>query len=74
MKNISYEVNELETFNFIAGVASILSLIISICAFTKVYNIKKQINLNDNSTSKVKQHALVVGNKDTTVTQTGRES
>lgn len=43
----------METFNIIAGVASIVSLIISIFAINKVYKVEKNINISvDKSTGK----------------------
>ncbi len=52
----------METFNIIAGIASIVSLLISIFAISKVYKIEKNINIsvdksvgNNQSQNKTKQ-------------------
>ncbi|KAB1065978.1 hypothetical protein [Salibacter halophilus] len=52
----------METFNIIAGICSILGLLIALFVANKVITIKKTIN--DNSTNKVKQSKNKVKNGD----------
>lgn len=65
----------METFNIIAGVASIVSLLISVFAINKVYKIEKNINIsvdksvgNNQFQNKTKQSIKGSGN-----VQSGRD-
>jgi len=66
----------MDLFNIIAGGASILSLLISIFAISKVYKIEKNINIsvdksvgNNQSQNKIKQSIKGSGN-----VQSGRDT
>lgn len=64
----------METFNIIAGVASVVSLIISIFAINKVYKIEKNINISvDKSTGKQSQNQIKQSIKGDNNIQSGRD-
>jgi hypothetical protein len=57
----------MDTFNIIAGIASILSLLLTCFVANKVYNISNKINQDIKETKNIK----AVKNKDTTISQAG---
>jgi len=52
----------MEIFNIIAGIASILSLLISLCVFNKVTKIEQNLTI-DSSVKVGKQTGIGTGNK-----------
>lgn len=71
MLNIfGFNVTYMDTFNIVAGLCSIISLIISGVTLNKVINIKMTLSSNNN----VKQTITAENNKATSINQTGRDN
>ena len=62
----------MNVFNIVAGIASILSLIISVVAIRKVCKIETKIKMEDNSSHITNSHNKISQKaKGTNITQTG---